>query len=420
MGAEPQQFATGTRGKLTEDARLATTPVPLEPYRSRAFFEQERERIFKRAWLMMCREEELPEVGSYVVREVRPCNVSALITRSKNGIQAFYNSCSHRGSAVVSEPQGKSARFVCPYHRWTYGNDGRLLGMTDEANFFDVNKADCGLTKMSTATWDGWVFINLQREPEVSLDEFLGDFKSHFGGFYYHGVNNPVIFTAELDANWKVVADAFIETYHIPHIHPETIGTTFASTVNPHSRLLSAKLIKPHQSVSMFGNPEYEFNPEKKVEAIVASAGESGNVISAATLETAAKYLSHPAVNATDSKNWSMDVHHIFPHTHIDTGPGGFWTHQFWPVSENTSFYEGRFYMDPATSMNERFQQELYINRVNEVVLEDLTNVARTQAGIDSSGKDFMQLQDSEVAIRFSVEQVLKWVAADTVKEALA
>ena len=55
-----------------------------------------------------------------------------------------------------------------------------------------------------------------------------------------------------------------------------------------------------------------------------------------------------------------------------------------------------------------------------EVVLEDLTNVARTQRGIDGGGKDFMQLQDNEIGIRHSVEQVLKWVAAETVAEALA
>ncbi|MFW2828723.1 aromatic ring-hydroxylating oxygenase subunit alpha [Sphingomonas sp. ID0503] len=421
MGAEHQRFATGSRGDLTEAAGLATTPVPLEPYRSRAFFELERDRIFKRAWLMLCREEELPEVGSYVVREIRPCNVSTLVTRSKNGIQAFYNSCSHRGSQVVNAPQGKSARFVCPYHKWTYSSDGRLMGITDESNFFEVNKADCGLTKMSTGVWEGWVFVNLQREPEVSLDEFLGDLKQHLAGFYYQGAENPVVFTAELDANWKVVADAFIETYHIPHIHPETIGTTFASAVNPHSRLLSATQLKPHQAVSMFGNPDYALDPNNKVEALAAAAaGESGNVISAATKEDAARFLAHPAINPTRSTHWSMDVNHIFPHVHIDTGPGGFWVHHFWPVSENTSFYEGRFYMKQATTIQERFLQEIYINRVAEVVLEDLVNVARTQAGIDSCGKESMQLQDSEVAIRYSVDQVLKWVAADSVAEALA
>ncbi|MGD9812393.1 MAG: RHO alpha subunit C-terminal catalytic domain-containing protein, partial [Sphingobium sp.] len=163
-----------------------------------------------------------------------------------------------------------------------------------------------------------------------------------------------------------------------------------------------------------------QLNPNNKVEALDAAGGESGNVISATTLEAAAKYLSHPSVNPTKSENWSMDVHHIFPHTQIDTGPGGFWTHQFWPVSENKSFYEGRFYMQRASSIQERLQQELYINRVNEVILEDLTNVARTQEGIDTGGKDFMQLQDSEVGIRHSVEQVLKWVGAETVQEALA
>jgi phenylpropionate dioxygenase-like ring-hydroxylating dioxygenase large terminal subunit len=421
MGAEQLRFDSKTRDTLTVGLGLGTDPVSLDIYHTQSFFEAERERIFKRAWIMMAREEELPEPGSYVVKELRPTGVSALITRAKSGkVQAFHNTCAHRGSQVVREPAGKASRFVCPYHRWTYTNEGRLAGITDEANFFDIDKADCGLTKIATATWEGWVFVNLQDQPEVSLEEFLGPLKDHLSGFEYRGAANPVVFTAELDANWKVVSDAFIETYHIPFIHPETIGTTFASRVNPFARLLDAKLLGAHRAVSMFGNPEYQLNPRNKVEAIAGSLAEKGSVISAATVDEVASYLSHPAVNPTQATHWSMDVNQIFPHTQIDSGPGGFWTHQFWPVSPTTSFYEGRFYMTEARSMTERFLQELYISRVAEVVLEDLVNVGRTQTGINSGGKRFMQLQDSEVAIRHSVEQCIKWVEAQTVREALA
>lgn len=421
MGHETPIAIDGKRGGLTQAAGLSTAPVPLDPYRTRAFFELERDRVFRRAWLMACRVEEIAEPGDFVVKRIDPCGVSALVTRSRGGrVQAFYNSCSHRGSAVVSAPSGNRARFVCPYHNWTYGTDGRLLAITDGENFFDVDKAACGLKPIATDIWDGWVFINLQKEPEVSLDTFLGTFKTHFSGVQYQGAATPVIFTADLDANWKVVADAFIESYHIPFIHPETIGTTFASRLNPFARLLSAKLMGPHQAVSMFGNAEYAADPANKVEALAYAAGATGSVIAAASLDAARDYLAHPAVNPTRATHWSMDANHIFPHTHIDCGPGGFWTHQFWPMSPNTSRYEGRFYMNRATTMRERFQQELYIGRVAEVILEDLINVARTQAGIDTGGQQHMQLQDSEIAIRHLVGQILKWTEAETVAEALA
>ena len=72
----PTQLS-GPRGTLTENAGLDHGPVPLYPYRSQAFFELERDRVFRRAWLMIGRVEELPEAGSFIVRQIDPCAVSA-------------------------------------------------------------------------------------------------------------------------------------------------------------------------------------------------------------------------------------------------------------------------------------------------------------------------------------------------------
>lgn len=406
---------------FTRTAGLGMTPVPLEPYRSAEFYALERERVFGRAWLMLARAEELARPGDYVVKNVYSNNVSAILTHGKDGrIRAFHNSCAHRGSEVVSAPTGNAARFICPYHRWTYTNEGQLFGIPDEPSFFNVDKKNCGLTPIACEVWEGWVFINLQREPEVSLEQFLGPFAQHLQGVHYQAAENPVIVTAELAANWKVVADAFIETYHIPAIHPETISATFSSPINPFARLIDAKTLGAHRAVSMYGNPDYAFDASYRVHNIAYSAVATGSVIAAGSKESAVNFLDHPAVNPTRAAHWSMDVNNLFPHTHIDCGPGGFWTHQFWPTSPNTCHYEVRFYVPKATDIHERFQQELYVGRVIEVVLEDLNNVARTQRGIDGGGKDFMQLQDSEVAIRHSMDRLLKWVHAPSVVEALA
>ena len=414
-------LAAAERAGFTPASGLSTGPVPLEPYRSAEFYALERDRVFRRAWLMLARIEELPAPGDYVVKQIYPCDLSVLIVRGADGtVRAFHNSCSHRGSEVVGSAKGRSSRFVCPYHKWTYANDGRLLGIPDEASFFAVDKSSCGLAPIACDVWEGWVFVNLQRRPEVSLPVFLGSFAEHFKGVSYQAVGTPFILTAELDANWKVVSDAFIESYHIPAIHPKTIATTFSSGANPFGRLLDARLLGPHRAVSMYGNSGYTSDPAARVEQLAFSAAAAGSVIAAATMDNAAGFLDHPAINPTGSADWSMDVNHLFPHTQIDCGPGGFWTHQFWPVAPNRCHYEGRFYVPPARNVRERFQQELYFSRVIEVVLEDLTNVARTQRGIDGGGKDFMQLQDNEIGIRHSVEQVLKWVAAETVAEALA
>jgi len=414
------EFSINARGSLTEGAGLSTAPVPLSVYRSAEFYEQEKEQIFRRAWLLVGRVEELPDPGCFVRKELHPFGFSALITHAKSGkIQAFYNACPHRGSTIVHEAEGKSGRLVCPYHRWSFSHEGDLVGITDEANFFDIDKKKCGLRTIATEIWDGWIFINLQPEPEVSLDRYLGPLKEFLGGIDYISPDNYFSFTAELDSNWKTAADAFIETYHIPHIHPETLGTTFSSGINPYARLLDARVFGPHRAVSMFGNNAYAPKGESRVEAMAQGLSEKGSVIAAADMESAQAFLSHPAVNPTDSPHWSMDVNAIFPHVQIDFGPGGFWVHHFWPAGPNKTAYEARFYAAEAKNFTERFHQELYLTRVAEVVLEDLSNLLHTQEGINSGAFDTMPLQDSEVGIRHSVEEVIKWVNAESLKEIL-
>jgi phenylpropionate dioxygenase-like ring-hydroxylating dioxygenase large terminal subunit len=406
---------------FTEACGLGTGPVPLEPYRSPEFFERERVQVFERAWLLVGREEEIPAYGDYFATELLPGGVSAILNRGKDGrIRAFYNTCSHRGSQVLDGPTGNARRIVCPYHNWTYAADGDLISIPDEASFFAVDKKRCGLTPMATETWEGWIFVNLQRQPEVDLRTFLGDFADRLAGVPYVAADKPIVLKADLDANWKVVQDAFIESYHIPAIHKKTIAQTFSSSENRFARLLDARTFGPHRTVSMYGNPTMPLDERNKVEMLAYASGDTGSLIAAGTSSQMAQFLDHPAVNPTRAGCWSMDVNNLFPNTQIDFGPGGFWVHQFWPLTPTTSRYEVRFYVPDALNARQRLQQELYVARVIEVVLEDLANVARTQRGINSSGKDEMQLQDSEVGIRHSVEQLLKWVEAETVTEALA
>lgn len=102
-------WAPGSKTDFTARNGLTTEPIPLDPYRTQEFFDLERDKVFKRAWLLMAREEELPNPGDYVVKQIDPCKVSALIARGKDGrLRAFHNSCSHRGSGL-SQPRRATA-----------------------------------------------------------------------------------------------------------------------------------------------------------------------------------------------------------------------------------------------------------------------------------------------------------------------
>lgn len=406
---------------FTEQAGLDTGPVSTEPYRSPEYFELERERVFKRAWLCMAREERLPNSGDFIVENVEIANASILITRAKDGvIRAFHNVCSHRSNTVVLEREGTASRFVCRYHNWTYRNDGELAGVPDEANFFGMDKKCHGLTPVACDVWEGWVFINLQRDPEVSLAEFLGEFGESYRGIPYPNADKSILYVSHLNANWKVIADAFAETYHIPAIHPETIGSTFASKDNPFARPISTQTWGPHRSVSTYGNPAYAPPERARVERLAYSNIATGNVLSAAGLEGMDVFLKHPAINPTKSEHWAVDVTWLFPHFQMDVSPGGFWTHHFWPITHNYTRWEARFHIPVAGDVWTRLQQEHYIARLGEILLEDVGNTERTQFGLDSGAKDTMVLQDGEVMIRHNLHQIQKWIDADSVAEALA
>ncbi|WP_324742063.1 SRPBCC family protein [Tsuneonella sp. CC-YZS046] len=407
--------------RFTQQSGLSTGPVPLEPYYSEEFYQAEKEQIFKRAWLVIGRVEDIPEPGDFMRRDVTIAGVSVLLTRTKGGeIRAFHNTCSHRGTEVVMAREGKASRFVCPYHNWTYRNDGSLMGVPDERAFFGVDKSKCGLEPIAVSIWEGYIFINLQKAPEVTLEEFLGPLADYLAGVPYTFPDNAFVVRADVGANWKIVSDAFLESYHIPAIHPETIGATFSSNENPFARLLDAKLLGQHAHVSMYGNPNFELQEKHKIDRVAQKLEGAGSVISANKLDDMQQFLAHPVVNPTKTSGWSMDSVHIFPHTHINWGPGGFWLHQFWPLAVDKTRHEARFFMAKPMTMRQRLQQELYVARVLEVIAEDLCNMERTQRGVSAGAKQFMQLQDNEVAIRRSIDNVMRWASAGTVKEALA
>jgi Rieske 2Fe-2S family protein len=149
---------------------MERTPVSTEPYVSVDYFEKERENIFRRTWINVARESDVAEPNDYLVREVQIARTSVLIVRGKDNIvRAFHNMCSHRGNKMEWDVKGCSKFHDCKFHGWIYDSSGRLVDVPDEANFFNLDKSTLGLTPIHLDVWQGFVFINLDKEPEQSL-----------------------------------------------------------------------------------------------------------------------------------------------------------------------------------------------------------------------------------------------------------
>ncbi len=208
--------------KASEVGTGGATALPGRFYTAPDIFRLEQERIFSRRWLGAGREEQLPQPGDFFTRTVS--GESLIVLRGRDGvIRAFFNVCRHRGTRLCSEPHGRFANTIqCPYHAWTYGLDGRLLGAPSMEGVEGFDKADYPLHAVAVALWEGFVFLSLDKEPEpfeTAYAPLLGKFTRY---------NLPRLSAVrridyDVQANWKMVFENYSECYHCAVIHPELV-----------------------------------------------------------------------------------------------------------------------------------------------------------------------------------------------------
>ena len=179
----------------------------------------EGERVFAASWQVAGRVDQVRENGQYFTAELGEEPI--VVVRGEDGLlRAFYNVCRHHAAAVVTEAQGCAKQFRCPYHGWTYGNDGMLKGMVEFEGVCDFDRAKNGLAPVAVDTWENFVFVNLDGGA-LSLRAYLASVE---------GLVAPLRLTEKLrffdrrvytlNCNWKVYVDNYLDGgYHVPHAH---------------------------------------------------------------------------------------------------------------------------------------------------------------------------------------------------------
>jgi phenylpropionate dioxygenase-like ring-hydroxylating dioxygenase large terminal subunit len=200
---------------------LGSEDLPKQTYTSRAFHELEVERMWSRAWQIACREEDLAQPGDTVVYDL--ADSSVLLVRTADGrIKGYYNSCLHRGTALRSV-DGNVRELRCPFHGFAWTLDGALHEVPAEWDFPHVDRQRFRLPEVRTATWAGFVFVN--REPESeSLQAYLEDLPDHFATWPLEDRFTGAHVVKVMNANWKVVLEAFLESFHTPFTHPQLVA----------------------------------------------------------------------------------------------------------------------------------------------------------------------------------------------------
>jgi phenylpropionate dioxygenase-like ring-hydroxylating dioxygenase large terminal subunit len=197
--------------------------VPVDRFFKREVHDLEVERIWKRCWQMACREEEIPEVGDYMIYEI--ASLTFIVVRTgPQTFKAYPNACLHRGRKLCDHAGKRAQEFRCMFHGWAWNIQGEMTDMACGWDFPGVREEVTRLPECKTGVWGGFVFINPDPNAEP-LQDFLGELPDHFEGAG-HDLGKrwkQVHVCAELSVNWKVIQEAFIEAWHVNATHPQMV-----------------------------------------------------------------------------------------------------------------------------------------------------------------------------------------------------
>jgi phenylpropionate dioxygenase-like ring-hydroxylating dioxygenase large terminal subunit len=369
------KFPKPSEGSWTEHyPGLGTGPVSYEDSISREFYDKEQQAVFQKTWLNIGRVEQLPRNGSYFTRELTWAKRSILVAKGKDGVvRAFHNICRHRGNKLVwndypnEETAGVCRQFTCKYHAWQFDLDGSLNFIQQESEFFDIDKSMLGLVPVACDVWEGFIFINLAKEPEQTLTEFLGEMGTGLAGYPFGEMTQAWTHRSEINSNWKLFVDAFVEFYHAPILHQRQATAEEAEKLarfgyeNLHYELLS-----PHSMESAWGGMSPPKDPRmvKPIENALRS-GLFGPWDSPGVVDELP-----PLVDPSKHKSWGVDS------------------------------FEVNCYFVPPKNAAARLQQELAVVSMKEYALQDANTLEATQTMLDTRVVEEFHLNDQEVMCR--------------------
>jgi len=202
---------------------LGSEPLSTERYTSPEFFQLELDRMWPKVWQFAARAEELPEPGDTVVYENAGRSL-ILVRQDDGGVRAFHNVCLHRGRKLRTS-NGQVKELRCPYHAFTWKLDGSIHQVPCRWDFPHLSDADLQLPEAQVEQWAGYIFIKDAKGGQ-SLAEYLGVLPEHFERWSHDGRYTAQWVGKVVNANWKAVAEAFMEAFHVIATHPQIMPFT--------------------------------------------------------------------------------------------------------------------------------------------------------------------------------------------------
>ncbi|VFN00341.1 MAG: benzoate/toluate 1,2-dioxygenase alpha subunit [Candidatus Kentron sp. G] len=214
---------------IEDNADSGTFRVHVKAFTDPAIFEKEKQRVFRKTWFYAAHESELPTPESFVSRKV--AGQSLIISRDANGeLHALINACRHRGALVCREDAGSSKLFTCPYHGWSFDTRGALVGIPGkdayEGTGFD--RKAFGLVRMPRIErYRGFIFVHSSADAEP-LSDFLAEARTFLDLIADQAPEGLEVLPGShryaIRANWKLVSENGIDSYHFRTLHRRYLG----------------------------------------------------------------------------------------------------------------------------------------------------------------------------------------------------
>ncbi len=421
--------------KATE---VATVPVDGTRYHDRRHARVESDHIWRKTWLLAALASDLETPNGTVTFDVG--HDSIIIARAKDGaLYAYHNACTHRGTRLLEEGVGSTPLITCPYHAWCFKLDGSLRGAPDPDSFAEGLPADrLRLKPVRLETWQGFVFVNMDPEAEP-LSGFLGKLVERAAPYQIAKMDLIEDQTVSVGCNWKAMIDNFSELYHVDHIHPQhkrfvdCPSATDELFENGHTGLYVPGFVTDSRYPVPDKPTDYQ---EMQLTALGIDASEFvGRVAEIPAAITRAKREQSGSNGydysaLSDEQLTTVFQYNLFPNIILSGSPEGLWMMRSRPHPDDPSkSYLDKWTLqlspDPALGGNPEHKQTMHAASGNseavdgrvprdcfghedilsgnksmtETIDQDISLLARVQAGARSSGFDRAWLSDQEIRV---------------------
>ncbi len=205
--------------RATETANAIPRALPAWVYNNADLNRLELERILMPSWQIVCHINSIPKAGDYQTFDLGP--ESVMVLRDRDGsIRGFHNVCRHRGARLLDGSGNCPTTITCPYHGWTYKQDGSLIGMPVRESFPGLDRAEHGLRPVRTDIAFGFVFVCLAGDPPP-VSTIWGKLAEEFLPYRFEEMVPLGPISQEIwPVDWKIAMDNYLESYHVPVGHP--------------------------------------------------------------------------------------------------------------------------------------------------------------------------------------------------------